>query len=218
MIQKQYEKPVFPLLDHLDEQVLVVKREIIFKNVNAWHGVYSKDSSEFLKLIEQEKEFIPREKAEVDASYKQIIPYLIFTHDNKYFLMQRRSEASEQRLKNKLSLGIGGHIRLEDLVQDNSQDSKDSIVNWAKREFDEEINYSGNYSVKPVGIVNDDTNPVGEVHLGFVFLLIGDSNKISVKSELKSGELLTKEECLERYNSMETWSQLVFDLIKENKI
>ena len=33
-------------------------------------------------------------------------------------------------------------------------------------------------------------DPVGEVHLGCVLLLTGNSSQISIKSELKSGQLL----------------------------
>lgn len=195
-----------PLLDHFDEQILVVKRSKLFQKIQAWHGVNKDYTEEFLKLIESEKEFIPRAIAETDPSYKQIIPYLVFTTNDKYFLMQRRDKASEQRLKNKFSLGIGGHVRQEDI-------SKGSIIDWARREFDEEINFEGNYNVTPLGIVNDDTNQVGEVHLGFAFLLTGNSDKISVKSELKSGNLYTKHECKGFYDSMESWSQLIFDIL-----
>ena len=69
---------------------------------------------------------------ETDPAYKQIIPYLVFTYENKYFLMQRQKKASETRLQSKYSLGIGGHIREEDM-------ENCTLVDWAKREFEEEI-------------------------------------------------------------------------------
>lgn len=199
-----------PILNKQDELILVVKREKLLDK-DCWQGLKEINSQEYLSVIDKEKEFLPRSLMETDPRYKQIIPYLIFTHDNKLFLMQRQAKISEQRLKNKYSLGIGGHIRKEDLTTNN-------IVDWSRREFQEEVNFHGSYQVKPLGILNDDSNPVGQVHIGFVFLLIGDSSNIKVKSELKSGELLTIAECQLYYESMESWSQMVFDFIKSAKI
>ena len=141
---------------------------------------------------------------EQDQAYKQIIPYLVFTHNGKYFLMERHAKASEQRLKSKLSLGIGGHIRQQDMESTN-------IFDWAKREFHEEVSYSGQFTIKPLGIINDDSTQVGKVHIGFVFLLEGSSDQISVKSELQSGHLARLAECLEVRDRMESWSSFVLE-------
>lgn len=190
-----------------DEHILVVKRDKIFPN-GAWQGLKQVNINEYLAIIDKEKEFLPRSLMESDPKYKQIIPYLIFKFEDTYFLMQRQAHSSEQRLKNKYSLGIGGHIRQEDL-------SSDSIIDWAKREFEEEVDYKGSYKVELLGMLNDDSNAVGEVHIGFVLLLTGDSNLISVKEELKSGQLLTLSECENLYGSLEGWSQIVLDFLKK---
>jgi predicted NUDIX family phosphoesterase len=191
-----------------DEQILVVKRDAIFSQEACWQGLKKIDCDDYMSLIHKEKEFLPRSLMEEDPRYKQIIPYLIFCHNDTYFLMQRKSKASEQRLKNKYSLGIGGHINEQDLTDD-------SIINWARREFDEEVNYSGSYTVEPLGLLNDDSNDVGKVHMGFVFLLKGDSDAISVKSEHKNGMLLSRDECNAYYDNMESWTQMVFDVLNQ---
>jgi predicted NUDIX family phosphoesterase len=198
-------QPVTPY----DEHILVVKRAKLFPK-GSWQGLRHVNGSEYLTIIDKEKEFLPRSLMESDVTYKQIIPYLIFTHKDTYFLMQRQAQATEQRLKNKYTLGIGGHIRQEDLTSNN-------IVEWAQREFEEEVDYQGSYTVEPLGILNDDSNPVGQVHVGFVFLLKGDSNIIEVKSELKSGQLLTFADCQPYYDSMETWSQITLDFIRSTR-
>ena len=120
--------------------------------------------------------------------------------------MQRSGKASEARLQNKYSLGIGGHIRQDDI--------QGSIVDWARREFAEEINYDGSFEVEALGLLNDERDSVGQVHTGFVFLLKGDSDAISVKSELAHGKLATLQECLQVYDAMESWSKMVFDYLK----
>lgn len=194
-------------LDH-DEHILVVKRATLFGNTS-WHGLNKEVFNSFLTIINEEQEFHPRSLMETDPRYKQIIPYLIFMHNNAYFLMQRHAQSSEQRLKNKYSLGIGGHIRKEDL-------SGTDIIDWSRREFKEEIDYKGTFEVENIGVLNDDTNPVGEVHVGLVLLLKGNSDDIRIKSELKSGELLPFADCEYYYPHMEQWSKIVFDYLKQH--
>ncbi len=202
-MQQQTPKPTIKR----DEQILVVKRSALFAEVEPWHGMNATVFDTLFKTVEQHQEFHPRSLMEEDPTYKQIIPYLVFKHEDKYFLMQRQAKASEQRLKSKYSLGIGGHIRQEDLTNAD-------IMGWAEREFDEEINYTGSYTVKPLGVLNDDSDPVGQVHIGFVLLVEGQSGDISIKSELKSGKLYSLEECEKFYPTMESWSQMVFDLLR----
>jgi predicted NUDIX family phosphoesterase len=195
-----------------DEHILVVRRAHLFSSIlPAWHGLKRVDFEHYLHIINHKKEFHPRSLMEIDPAYKQIIPYLIFEYNKNYFLMQRKSTASETRLRNKLTLGIGGHIRQEDMMHE------DSLFAWATREFHEEVEYTGNLTVKPLGILNDDSDDVGKVHIGFVFLLTGDVPNIAVKSELKSGVLLPLHECIAQREYMESWSQFVIDFLQNNK-
>ena len=91
--------------------------------------------------------------------------------------------------------------------------TNNSIFAWAEREFKEEVNYSGTFTITSLGILNDDSNEVGKVHVGFVLLITGDSADISIKSELKSGTLMTLEQCRAHHDAMETWSQIVYDFL-----
>lgn len=193
-----------------EEQILVVKRKDLFANKAAWSGLKQVNFDVYLEIINEKKEFLPRGLMETDPTYKQIIPYLVFKHCDTYFLMQREDNATEKRLQNKYSLGIGGHIRKEDLTEQ-------SIFDWAQREFHEEVAYDGNLIIKPLGILNDDSNAVGQVHIGFVFLLEGEHSNISVKSELKSGELTTLTEMKLYFTQMESWSQIVFEFLSKHQ-
>jgi predicted NUDIX family phosphoesterase len=207
-MQKQTNKKIFN--KETDEQILVVKKEKLFKK-KIIQGIEKIDFDFYQKIIQTNQEFIWRSAAETDQNYKQIIPYIIFKYENTYFMMQRKSNSSDTRLQSKYSLGIGGHIRKEDLEQK-------SLFDWAQREFKEEISYNGNFSIFPIGILNDETNAVGKVHTGFVFLLIGDSNLISIRDEHKSGKLMTLQECKQVYDKMESWSQLAFDFLNTTKL
>ncbi len=195
----------------VDEHILVVRRSVLFPN-ESWQGIKKVDFDHYIHIIGHQKEFYPRTIMEHNPIYKQIIPYLIFEHNNKFFLMQRKANASEVRLQNKYSLGIGGHIRKEDL----DTTGVNPIFDWAKREFHEEIEYNGSLEIEPLGILNDDSNDVGKVHLGFVFLLHGNSDQISIKSELKSGLLVPLSACLPFKNAMESWSQFALEYLSRN--
>jgi predicted NUDIX family phosphoesterase len=194
-----------------EEHILVVNREYLFPAGEKKQGFFPENLDSYLAIITAQKKFLPRSSMETDPRYKQIIPYLIFTYTRTdeqptYFLMQRKATASETRLRNKYSLGIGGHIRQEDLCSN-------SIFDWAYREFHEEVTYAGNLTVKALGILNDDSDEVGTVHLGLVLLLQGDSDQIRIKSELKQGSLFSLEECQKYAADMENWSKLVFEYL-----
>lgn len=192
-----------------NERILVVKRATLFADTQAWQGINAQDLEKYALLVEREQEFHQRMLMETDQRYKQIIPYLVFTYSDKYFLMQRAQGASEKRLQNKYSLGIGGHIRQEDMLHG-------SIFEWAQREFHEEVSYNGQLTITPLGVLNDDTNDVGKVHMGFVLLLEGTSADIAIKSELKSGQLLTLAELEPYVAQMEQWSAMVYALLKDD--
>ncbi len=192
-----------------DEKILVIKRDIILGSEHIQGFLPILNFARYQQLILKHQEFLWRSTMENDPGYKQIIPYLIFKHNDTFFVMQRKSTASETRLQNKYSLGIGGHIRQEDLG------AGDTLQSWAQREFEEEVSFDGTLTIHPLGLINDDSNAVGQVHIGFVFLLEGSSSSIAIKSEHKEGKLLTLEQLKPLYGNMENWSQLVFDYLHQ---
>ena len=198
---------------HLDEEILVVQRSQLLKlnNNTLWHGINKEMFQACTAIISTHAAFIPRSRAETNPAYKQIIPYLIFSHSEKIFVMQRKTTSSEQRLAQKFSIGIGGHIRQEDITSNN-------IFTWAQREFNEEINYNGKKKVTNLGILNDDSNDVGKVHLGIVLHITGDNDQISIKDEHKSGILLSLDECMALYDQMEPWSQICLQFLIQEKL
>jgi predicted NUDIX family phosphoesterase len=187
------------------EQVLCVKREDIFPD-GAWHGFVSNDLERHQAVIRERHFFKPRAEVENDPGYQQVIPYVVFRHDGRYFLTHRLRASSEKRLRKQYSLGIGGHINPGDL------EAGDPIVDGLKREWSEEVVYDGRFEAELIGLLNDDSSPVSKVHLGVVFLVDGDSPNISIRETDKlAGELLTLEEMRIYYLGMESWSQMVYD-------
>ncbi|MBT4594262.1 hypothetical protein HOD08_00050 [bacterium] len=192
-----------------DEKIFAVRRTDLFKQSSP-QGFTPTAFSGYEKTLEGHGAFLWRSKLENDPTYKQIIPYMVFTHNKKIFVFQRKDTATEQRLKSKFSIGIGGHLRSEDITGTK-------ISGWGKREFEEEIEYHGSYKIKELGLINNDENAVGLVHAGFATLLIGNSDKISIKSEHKDGWLLSFDECKKIKSRMEDWSQFVMCYLEQHK-
>lgn len=198
-----------PLHQNYNEEILVVRRNILFQqNTPIWQGINKNVFNIFIDKIQNHAAYIPRSHAETNPAYKQIIPYMLFKHEQKIFVMQRKQDASEQRLANKYSLGIGGHVRQEDITDSD-------IFTWAKREFNEEVSYNGSLKISKIGVLNDESTEVNKVHLGMILLLEGDNNNIQIKNEHKSGMLLTISECKTLYPLFESWSQIVLDFIEK---
>lgn len=198
-------------VDKMTEEVLVVPRSAL-PSYFLGHG-FSQHAvrerfAELEKIVRMHGQFNLRGPMEIDENYKQIIPYMVFTHEDELFLMQRPHVTSESRLSGRYSLGIGGHITREDV-------EGRSVTQWGMREFYEEVSYSGSLELTPIGIMNDDTDAVGRVHIGMIYLVHGNSSKISVKSEFKHGYLAPLEECSLYYDRMESWSQYIFEELRK---
>jgi len=187
------------------ERVLCVKREEIF-SAGGWDGFVSEGLDEAQRIFRDRSFFMPRRDVEEDPGYQQIIPYLVFRHGDRFFLTKRLKASSEKRLRHLYSLGVGGHINPEDVA------GGDPVMSGMRREWEEEVAYSGSFAARLLGLIHDESAPVGRVHLGVVFLIDGDTDQIAIRETDKlSGELLTLIEMRIYYLEMESWSQIVYD-------
>ena len=154
---------------------------------------------------------LARDDAEEDPSYKQIIPYAIFRHGDRFLHYVRGGGSGEKRLAAKGSIGIGGHINQEDFDAQAHLD-KDTYTIGVEREIDEELNIVGQHSQRIVGLINDDSNPVGQVHLGVIHLFDLETDQVtSNEDNITELEFLTLEELRARRDRLETWSQCCLD-------
>jgi predicted NUDIX family phosphoesterase len=92
------------------------------------------------------------------------------------------------------------------------------IVSGTRRELEEELAVRGEYEIRPVGILNDDSNAVGAVHVGVVQVItIQGSVEIREKDQLE-GRLVSAEELrrmLADGENFETWSSLLIPRLDE---
>jgi predicted NUDIX family phosphoesterase len=127
-------------------------------------------------------------------------------HDDSYLITRRLRQSSERRLHHLYSLGIGGHVNPGDGI------TGDPVIGGLRREWAEEICCPSPATARLVAALNDDSSPVSRVHLGLVFLVEPTLGFVDVRETHKlEGEVLSLEDMRDRYLSMESWSQLVFD-------
>lgn len=193
-----------------EEEVLVIERKV-FEQVGSFNGLaFDVDRCRDKIFAPGVPRFISRSKAEFDPSYKQLIPYVIMTCGGKYLTYVRGKRAGETRLVAKRSIGIGGHINPVDA--DNSTLFAylyENYLNAVEREVAEEVSIETKYKDKVVALLNDDSNEVGQVHLGIVHLWTLDEPKVNRREQMITQmAFMTPAELHRLRDSMETWSQL----------
>lgn len=193
-----------------DEQVLVVRRAL-FDELGSFQG-FSPDAARYLDVfLRRENNFFePRSRAETDPSLKQIIPYAVFTHAGKILRYVRGGKSGEKRLVAKASIGIGGHIN--DADEGLFAFNADAYRVAVEREICEELRLGGGFTDRVVGLINDDSNEVGQVHLGVVHLVELESADVQPgEAAIASLEFVSPEELIAGRETLETWSQIVAD-------
>ena len=194
-------------MDKNDEQVLVVRSDKFFEKGD-WQGLKTDNLDYYIDLIKNNCEFRRRGDMEIDNSFQQIIPHIIFNFQDKYFVYKYLPKTGEQRLVDTYQLGFGGHINPID-----HESGEDMLEAGMMREWDEEVDFKGNILEKRlIGIINDDSRPVEKVHIGLVYLFVGDSPEISIKETDKMvGELVNLKDI---YNLIKgnsgIWVQIVY--------
>jgi predicted NUDIX family phosphoesterase len=195
----------------LAEQVLVVPTPV-FHRLGHFQG-FCADAPRYLaELLKPEHvSYRPRAEMEQDPTFKQLIPYCIFRHRDSagvvhVFQYVRGKGMGEGRLHSKRSVGIGGHI----CVDDSTAEVGDDVYREGlRRELAEEVFIDAPFSERCVGLINDDETEVGKVHLGVVHVF--DVERPAVRSretDLIESGFRPVAELLEDLTGFETWSAI----------
>lgn len=209
----------------MDKKCLVLSDVIVKKDVLLTDGlVFDKN---FVSKVVDFAFLMNRSEAEVDARFKQIIPYiLVFDKvktERKILIYRRTSQHTDNRLSSKWSVGIGGHINQADL--EVSKQAKFNVMNFAAlREFKEEL---GNCNVTFSQIKREESfvsistseDEVSSVHVGPIFVAVVDKDEVRPKEEIAEIYWLTKtqlENWRKEQQKIELWSRIVIDEVLLN--
>ncbi len=201
----------------MEEQILCFKREILraypaktFYDESLWH--------QLLAHLEPKA----RSVAEHDYDTKQLVVYVLINHEQTFLSYQRTPKTTETRLKALYSIGIGGHVNVDDQIQPTlfgTQEAawKDFVLKAVRREVSEEVQIEGVNAQEPrlICFVNDDSNDVGKVHFGVVFAMELAKPSVAIRGERGIGKLSfrTLPELISMRDTLETWSQLLVDFL-----
>ena len=201
----------------MEEQILCFNREILrsypaktFYDESLWNQI--------LARLEPKA----RSLAEHDYDSKQLVVYVLINHGETFLSYQRTPKTTETRLKALYSIGIGGHVNVDDQMQPTLFGAKeaawkDFVLKAVRREVSEEVQIEGANALEPklICFVNDDSNDVGKVHFGVVFVMKLAQPSVAIRGERGIGKLSfrTLPELVLMRDTLETWSQLLVDFL-----
>jgi predicted NUDIX family phosphoesterase len=190
------------------EEVLVVPRTLL-NEIGAFEGIQTAGlDAAIARLLDPANHFfMDRAAAEEDPNHKQLIPYCIFRCGDRVLHYTRGKAGGESRLHAKISVGVGGHVNPIDT--DAGRTGSDAYHAAVTREIEEELDLPEEHTHRIIALLNDESNSVGQVHLGIVHLI-----------DLKSDAVASREDALldlgftaladlngSLFERLETWSQ-----------
>ncbi len=190
------------------EEVLVVPRAVL-DGIGGFHGFHAVDVETAVATLLNPTNhfFLDRALAEDDPSHKQLIPYCIFRHGERVLHYTRGKSGGESRLHAQISVGVGGHVNPVDTG--GGKIGPDAYHAAVAREIEEELELPGAYQSRIIGLLNDDSNPVGQVHLGIVHLIDLSSDQVTSREDALLDLTFSPLEELNgpSFGRLETWSQ-----------
>jgi predicted NUDIX family phosphoesterase len=199
--------------DKSSERVLVVPTPVLHA-AGLFQGFTTRLDHYLPRLLDpQHLAYLPRSAAETDPSFKQLVPYVVLRWRNQVFHYTRGKRATETRLQALRSIGVGGHISADDTTLFDSP-YREAMF----REVNEEVALDTTYEEDCLGLINDDSTPVGQVHLGIVhvFTLAEPEVRRREQALTRAGFAELAELRAERAE-FETWSQLVLDVLADDR-
>jgi predicted NUDIX family phosphoesterase len=197
------------------QHVLCFKRELLDR-LGSFQGISLDVARYFPAIVAPENcGYVPRPEAEIDPSRKQVIPYVLFVHEDRVFAYRRGKKGSETRLRELYSIGIGGHIDAPDTTLFNT--SVTGYHDALRREVNEEVEIAGPWTDACAALINDDSNDVGRVHFGVVHVARLSSPVIRKREVqlITDAGLVPLAEAARDASHYETWSQLCLSHIDE---
>ena len=193
----------------MTERVLVLPRDVVPGGCD-FRGVRpagDREMDELRRCVERHGRFMDRARAETDAAFKQLIPYVVVRDGGSVFVMRRTRAGGDARLHDRMSIGVGGHLNDIDA-------GHDPLAAGLAREWREELVAAWQPEYRLLGLLNDDTDPVGAVHLGVVFEVDAAGRLVKVRERDKlAGRFEPLDELASQWDALETWSQLVAEVL-----
>ena len=181
----------------------------LFDEMGSFQGIQTEEVDAWMiRLLDPANHFfMDRAEAEEDPKHKQLIPYCVFRCGDMVLHYTRGKSGGESRLHAKISVGVGGHINPIDTGE--GRVGPEAYFAAVSRELEEELEKLGPRTSRIIALLNDDTNPVGQVHLGIVHLVDLEDTDVAAREDALSdlGFSSLTELRGPMFERLETWSQ-----------
>lgn len=219
----------------MSELVLAIRREVLKDQAIGTEGIYPIDLHE---LDQHQYAWLPRDHADDKSEnalslgflFPQILGYVQIVNMEGHVLAYQR-KGKEKGLFGKWSIGIGGHISQEDLLELESDftfnghvpDLNELIAAGTLRELKEELGIDLGWSEfstqedvidKFSHIVSTLADPTSSVHVGLLTRLVIDTDLQELQlepSEFNNWKWVTEDYLKDHVAEFETWSKLVIE-------
>ncbi|APW62566.1 NUDIX domain-containing protein [Paludisphaera borealis] len=191
------------------ERVLVVPASELDR-LGRFQGFHA-DAERYLSVLltPELMSYRPRSEVEDDPSWKQIIPYVVLRAGDAVFSYTRGKSQGEARLHRLRSLGVGGHVDEADAEGRCGREAYDTAM---RRELDEEVDIRSRGTMKLAGLINDDSTPVGSVHLGVVHIYDLENPLVAPREAgLADSRFVPVADLASAREEFETWSRFCID-------
>lgn len=198
------------------EEVLVVPRALL-DEIGAFEGIRTAGLDVAVgRLLDPANHFfMDRAEAENDPSHKQLIPYCVFRCGDRILHYTRGKSGGESRLHAKISVGVGGHVNPVDTG--GGRTGSDAYHAAVTREIEEELDLPEEHEHRIIALLNDESNPVGQVHLGIVHVVDLKSDAVNSREDALTDLGFTPLADLNGalFERLETWSQFCIRHLSE---
>lgn len=179
-----------------------------FTNYKTWSAKYEKE----LFSADSRFQFLDRNLAETDSSFKQLIPYISVKKNDLWLTAQRSKKVGESRLAGLYTNSVGGHVNTTDVDGETNLEPLALVLRGLVREINEELSFSTEVipQWRLAGFINLDQNEVDKVHFGAHFIIeLTDEDVQIIDNGLINHKWMTIEEMNKSIEQFEGWSQVV---------
>ena len=154
----------------------------------------------------------------IGQRFAQVLPYIVVKNPETNEILTYSRNGAETRLHGSRSIGIGGHIDIDDIkFNEEGFDPLKTIELSMLREIKEEAGIN-EIDVEALGgikkiidrVIIDFSNEVGSVHLGFLGVI--ETADINPEEELFDHRWVSIDELKQTIDEYESWSRMIINL------
>ena len=198
----------------LDESIGVVPTAAITGLPDAGFVFDPTIVTNFLKVVDSQREFVPRSVAEGSPNYLQPIPCAILRHKQKILFLRRKKPGHP--LHDTYAVWAGGHVSRAD-------DGPDLLINTLQRELSEEVFIKEAFELRrtPLGLIRTNQDARASRHIGVLYevelksanvaLALNQKEFRETRGSSMSGRLVEIDRIAEFYESLGDWSKFIVD-------